>query len=267
MFVKLKRNFLMSLPKINRLAKTRYGSMIYNRNDQFIGKSLELYGEWSQNELDFMGRYISEGDYCIDVGANIGTHALYFADLVGKTGCVAAFEPQRIVFQLLCANIALNQHMNVNTFNTAVTASEQIVHLPNLDPLVFNNFGAASLQPSSNTAYPVKGIPLDALSFPRLDFIKIDAEGSEPEIVRGAVELLQKHQPLVYAEYYPERHSECLIHLFRTLDYRVYMHPTPSFNPSNFNKEAKNIFGEYVEHSLFCVPKTKALGVHLERVA
>ncbi|TFG83046.1 MAG: FkbM family methyltransferase, partial [Chromatiales bacterium] len=55
-----------------------------------------------------------------DIGANIGTHTLALARLVGQQGLVFAFEPQRIVFQTLCANMALNSLDNVHCINSAV---------------------------------------------------------------------------------------------------------------------------------------------------
>ena len=64
---------------INHLTNTRYGIMLYPSTDQIIGQSLSLYGEWYQAEMDLLQAYIPENGFCIDVGANLGCHTLFFS--------------------------------------------------------------------------------------------------------------------------------------------------------------------------------------------
>src|SRR5271165_2730364 len=59
--------------------KCRHGTMMYNVNDSFIGRSLDLYGEWCDDEVAVLGQILSPGDVVVDVGANIGTHTVFFA--------------------------------------------------------------------------------------------------------------------------------------------------------------------------------------------
>jgi len=82
----------------NRLKSCRHGDMIFNVHDQHIGRSLDLYGEWAESELELLALFIKPGDVVVDVGANIGTHAVFFAQRAGATGLVYAFEPQRIIY-------------------------------------------------------------------------------------------------------------------------------------------------------------------------
>ena len=91
----------------------RHGTFLFNRNDTFVGRSLELYGEWCEAEIELLAQVVKAGDVVLDVGANIGTHAVSFARMVTDSGMVVAFEPQRLVFQNLCANLALNSLRNV----------------------------------------------------------------------------------------------------------------------------------------------------------
>ena len=88
----------------NAIVKGKHGYILYNKNDIYIGKSIEKYGEFSEHEIELFADICREGDIVIDVGANIGTHAMAIAELVGTSGRVYAFEPQRIVFQALCAS-------------------------------------------------------------------------------------------------------------------------------------------------------------------
>src|SRR2546421_9260159 len=90
----------------NRMKRCRHGYMLYNVHDQYIGRSLDRYGEYSEGEIELFSQLIKPNDVVIDVGANIGAHTLWFAQRTLPDGIVIAFEPQRLVFQTLCANMA-----------------------------------------------------------------------------------------------------------------------------------------------------------------
>ena len=100
--------------KYNFLKETKDGTVLYNKNDTYVGKSIDTYGRYQLEELKLFDKYIQKGDIAIDVGANIGTHTLWLANKVGAEGFVYAFEPQRLLFQTLCANLALNSIQNVD---------------------------------------------------------------------------------------------------------------------------------------------------------
>jgi protein-L-isoaspartate O-methyltransferase len=91
-----------------RIKRTRYGLMAYNINDVYLGRSLDVYSEYSLGETDLFAKLIRPGSMVLDIGANIGAHTLYFAQAVGPGVGVVAIEPQRAVYQLLCAKLALN---------------------------------------------------------------------------------------------------------------------------------------------------------------
>jgi hypothetical protein len=100
------------------LKQCRHGFFLFNSNDSFIGRSLDLYGEWCEAEglLPLLG----PGQVVVDVGANIGTHTIPFANKVTKTGLVVAFEPQRQVFNYLVSNLTLKNLLHVATFQSAL---------------------------------------------------------------------------------------------------------------------------------------------------
>ncbi len=97
----------------NALRLCRGGPMLFNKNDVYIGGSLDKYGEFSYSEQEVFGKLLREGMIVVEVGANLGAHTVELARMVGRSGSVHAFEPQRLVFQALCANLALNQCTNV----------------------------------------------------------------------------------------------------------------------------------------------------------
>jgi hypothetical protein len=98
----------------NELKMCKSGPMLFNKFDVYVGGSLQKYGEFSVGEQDLFHAILQRGELVVEVGANIGAHTIELARLVGPEGEVHAFEPQRIVFQTLCANLALNQLTNVN---------------------------------------------------------------------------------------------------------------------------------------------------------
>src|SRR4051794_7022915 len=87
----------------------RHRRMMYLLADQYIGRSLDYYGEYCEAEGGVFDQLVGPGQIVIEVGANIGTHTVRLGQLVGPGGAVIAFEPQRVLFYLLCANLALNE--------------------------------------------------------------------------------------------------------------------------------------------------------------
>lgn len=122
--------------------RCKHGYLMYNTNDMYIGRSLDVYGEWCENELNLLSNYIKRGDTIVDVGANIGTHSLFFANSVGETGTVYALEPQRIQQQILCANLVMNGIQNVYTDQLVASDKFEQALIPVLNPEIDHNFGA-----------------------------------------------------------------------------------------------------------------------------
>ena len=184
-----------SFPKFNTVVETRFGKMICNLHDRFIGKSLIKYGEFSHAECSLFQELILPGAVVIEAGANVGAHTLFLANQVGPEGIVYAFEPQRIVFQTLCGNLALNSIPNVIAMQVAVGAEIGQIQVPQPDYLHVGNFGAVSLEGSvAGEVVPVATI--DSLLLQRCDFIKADVEGMEEYVLRGVA--VQCIGPVIY---------------------------------------------------------------------
>ena len=85
--------------------------------------------------MQLLQHFIEPGMDVIDVGANIGTHTLFFAAAVGPQGSVVAIEPQRVVDHMLTANVALNSLLNVVTLHTACGAEPGFLRVPAMQSL------------------------------------------------------------------------------------------------------------------------------------
>jgi hypothetical protein len=127
------------------IRRCRYGTMMYPRQDRYIGRSFTEYGEYSEGEVELFRQCLRPGDVALDVGADLGAHTLPLAQIVGPGGTVFAFEPQRILFQILCGNVALNELTNVHALPVAVGRAAGRAKVPALDYRGATNFGGVSL--------------------------------------------------------------------------------------------------------------------------
>jgi FkbM family methyltransferase len=237
----------------NALAECRDGPMLYNRNDQYVGTSLRKYGDFSAGEAALFDLIVQPGTTVLEIGANIGAHTVALSRLVGAVGAVYAFEPQRLVFQVLCANLALNSCPNVFTYQAAVGARVGTLLVPPLDPDASNNFGGLSLSGATQgECVPV--LTVDGLNLGACDFIKVDVEGMEAEVLRGAAATIKRFRPMLYLENDRAGESAELIGLVQSYGYRLYWHTPPLYDAGNYRDDAENIFGNIVSVNMLCVP-------------
>lgn len=239
-------------PEFNDLTEFRFGQILYNKNDIYIGKSLELYGEFSYGEAQLFEAVVKPGMTVVEVGANIGSHTIALAQWAGPKGRVHAFEPQRIVFQTLCANVALNHLTNVMTHYAAVGDKADELIVPELDPRHENNFGGLGLG-GFGEGRKVPVVTVDSLNLPACHFIKADVEGMEEAALRGAEETIRRFLPILYVENDRKEKSEDLVRFIHSLGYRMFHHCPPLFSPENFKGNSENIFPNIVSKNLLCV--------------
>jgi len=182
-----------------RLKQCREGAMMYTINDTYIGRALDKYGEISRDEVLFLQQLTRPGMTVLEVGANIGVFTVPLARFVHPGGRVIAFEPQRIMYQMLCGNIALNAIDNVVAHNCAAGRSSGSVAVPSVDYGKPGNFGAVSLARSSQGDI-VPLVTIDSLALPSCHLIKVDVEGMELDVLEGASSTLRQFRPLLYVE-------------------------------------------------------------------
>lgn len=246
----------------NKLAKVKEGFCLYNKNDQFIGRSIENYGEFSQLEVELFEQICKKNDTIIEVGANIGTHTQYFSNAVGDGGKVFAFEPQRILFQTLCANIALNSMTNVYTYQMALAEEEKTIFLPSIDYSKSGNFGGINIENfEDGEAVTQKRLDSFIDKIQKLKLLKIDVEGMEEEVLRGSIKIIEKFKPILYVENDRQEKSQSLIEFIESLGYEMYWHLPKLFNPNNFYKNSNDIFRNIVSINIVCVHKDLNISV------
>ena len=242
----------------------RHGRLSYLINDAYIGRSLDVYGEYSEGELALFRDLLRPGDVAVDVGANIGALTIGMARMVGPGGTVIAFEPQRAIFDVLCHNLRQNSLANVTAYRRALGSAAGAIRVPPLDYSGAENFGGVSLGGAQGEEVEV--VTLDSLVLPRLRLLKVDVEGMEREVLAGARQTIGRLQPALYIENDRAEHSRALISLLFELGYRLWWHITPLFNPDNFFRHPRDIFGDVVSFNMLGFPRSDAPALPLPEI-
>ena len=145
-----------------------------------------------------LGRLLRPGDRVLDIGANIGLVTLWMSKLIGPKGIVHAFEPNSFLCSTLANTFAHNAITNVRLHSVALGASEgeMELHVP------AGNLGGASLTRRTSQTEQVYTVPvaqLDEIMLPEarsgIAFIKLDVEGFEFEVLKGARQILTEVRP------------------------------------------------------------------------
>jgi FkbM family methyltransferase len=148
-------------------------------------------------EFDRLNEFIRAGDTVIDVGANVGHYTRRMSELVGPAGRVIALEPMATTFALLTSNCADLRNVTLLNLAASENACEVGMELPHFASGL-ENYYRASITPGGTSR--AMAIALDSLTLERLALIKIDAEGHDLEVLRGASGHLQRLRPKLIVE-------------------------------------------------------------------
>ncbi|MEM9097059.1 MAG: FkbM family methyltransferase [Pseudomonadota bacterium] len=253
-----------------RLVEGRHGRFLINPRDTVIGRSLAVYGEYSEEECVVLCQILAPGGVAIEVGTNIGALTVPLAHHLGPDGLLYAMEPQPLIFQQLAANLALNDLVNVAAMNMAIGRESAWIGMARLDPEIEINSGGVPLDQISSQGEMVR-VQIarldDVIDPPRLDLIKIDVEGMELDVLEGGAALIQRFRPVLYLEC-NQSASEILIPKLAELGYKAWWHVPPLFNPENHAGRAEDVFPNTYSFNLLCFPEENAPKVEgLEPVA
>ncbi len=234
------------------ITDTRYGRMLVRDDDKYIGRYLLEYGEFAYLETTEFSAIVQPGMTVLDIGANIGVHTLTFSKLVGPTGRVFAYEAQPDNFNMLCGNLALNDVQNVVAIQKACGEKHEIMPVPRMDLKgKINNYGSFSLADKySHCVDTVEVIPV----LQDCQFMKIDVEGYEAQVLRGAAEMILRCKPVIHVENDRSDNADEVIRTIRSLGYTPYWNPTELFNPDNYKKNPVDHFGGIFSIDMICVP-------------
>jgi FkbM family methyltransferase len=224
----------MSLPEIHLATDGDLNYALFKHND-IVSNAVRSGGY--EKELQELSSKLLEGHtegIVLDIGANLGSYvvplARHHSHLQFET-----FEPQRIVYYQLCANIFLNRLSNVYAHNVGLSSEQRITSyvLPNYAKE--NNIGAFSIDFDTRLKDYEVGtqgfteriiiIPLDSMQYEKVRLIKIDVEGHELSVLQGAVHTLRENNypPIIFEAWtwkFPEK-REGVFSFLRNLGYEI----------------------------------------------
>jgi FkbM family methyltransferase len=186
------------------LVGTRWRThMVVPSDDLSITAELALHGEYDPWLAAFLRRHLPEGGTFIDVGAHYGTFSLLAASLVGRGGSVISYEPNPAALRFLRTNIAMNHAPQITVVPTA--AWHEPTTLPLVVPARFSgsshiaDHGDEPFHVTSTETVMIDAEPLDERCADRpVDVMKIDVEGFEAAVLRGASRTLKRCRMVVF---------------------------------------------------------------------
>ncbi|MEJ7644332.1 MAG: FkbM family methyltransferase [Chryseolinea sp.] len=213
----LKVNLVISSKVYRKWMKQRHDGhpvdLLIDRNikmrvdpSKAMGAAFYWMGLHELNEWRFLNRHLKAEMIFADIGANQGEFALFAAKRLSR-GKVLAFEPVNIYQQQLAENISLNGFKNIDTFDFGLSDKSMQMPIYSSEEGIGENEGLASIFQSSHRNRLVQQIELKIfddviqdLKISRLDFMKIDVEGAELMVLRGARKTIEKYRPYVMLE-------------------------------------------------------------------
>ena len=181
-------------------AQMKDGDTLYLNLGENMCHDYFYYGEliYEKFTVEFMKEFLEAGDVCLDVGANLGYLTRLMAKMAGRHGAVHAYEPNPAAFRLLQANthdlpqttlhpLAVGDREGRATFSITTNGTTSSI----------------GTQVAAKQTIEVQLNTLDNLAghLQRIDFVKIDVEGFEFNVMRGGMSLIKNHMPLIYFEF------------------------------------------------------------------
>lgn len=179
------------------------GVIVYGKNRAgFGGRGVYLKRDNIEPELKYLPMLLEPSGVFIDVGANVGVYSLKAAKHLGEEGVVVALEPFPEVLAVLSRNVQKNGFTNIRLRNICAgeTTGTSILWMNSNKP---NSFSL--VQRDKKAAYlSTFTMALDELfayeKLDRFDYLKVDAEGAEQQVLAGAQKILEKYRPIIQLE-------------------------------------------------------------------
>tara|TARA_B100002019_G_scaffold192423_1_gene166430 strand:+ start:7678 stop:8649 length:972 start_codon:yes stop_codon:yes gene_type:complete len=190
-----------------------------------IGRHINLFGGYENDELAILFDFLSplgedfKKGLALDIGANIGTHAMYFSDYFKE---VLAFEPNSDVFYLLKFNS--NQCQNVSVENIGLGDKAGDFVLQEVTGNMMASWISEEPPDVSKKTYSIKVERLDDKNLESIKLIKIDVEGFEINVLKGALKSIEKNKPIILFEQHSKdfsNDSSPSIKFLENLDYEI----------------------------------------------
>ena len=180
------------------------GMVAFINTKDIIGWKIFFFGEYETQTNLILKKYIKDDDIVIEAGANMGSETLLISKMLTK-GHIYCFEPNPYVFNRLKINISINELANVDAYDCALGESDKQISF-NIYPTNFCNAGMSSkyMETSNTNKITVTQKTLDSFvkenNIGKVDFIKMDIQGSEMDMINGAAATIAAFKPIIFTE-------------------------------------------------------------------
>jgi FkbM family methyltransferase len=191
--------------------ETKYGKMIYLKSDKVFVDCL-IDGKIFEQDIveNHLMNIIRRSKVILDIGAHCGSHSIIYSKI--NPDCkIYSFEPQKIMFDILCMNINNNNIKNIKAYNYALGNKNCIA---TMSDSCIDGHTIGKIDLSSSNFYNLGGLQigrggenieiktLDDMNFnEKIDFIKIDVEGFENFVIDGGINTIMKYKPIIFFEH------------------------------------------------------------------
>ena len=174
---------------------------IVHKNDTCVADCLRSGHLFEKFLVSYLRHFINPNKNVLDVGANIGTHSVLYSNYINSSSTVYSFEPQKVVFDILCQNIELNNCKNIVPFNVGCSNVNSVFYM-NACYENKDNHGAFRIDSTLNetNGLKIECSVLDELDIANVGYVKIDVEGHEYEALLGMKQLLLRDRPVIMIE-------------------------------------------------------------------
>jgi len=184
--------------------KTRFGFKAILDMEKVVDRWF-YFDDFEYQSFDLAMKFLKEGMIILDIGANIGLYTLLFCKKTGLSGKVFAFEPAPEAFFRLKQNVKLNNFKNCKLFNSGISNEAGMSKFYVCEDDAFNSLGNKPMAPILKTIdIPVTTVDefCQKENIAKVDLIKIDTEGADYLVLKGADGLLtSENSPIVMCEY------------------------------------------------------------------
>lgn len=179
------------------VALTHRGDKIFlDTRDLGLTPHIAVHGIWESDVEAVLGRLLRPGHVVAEVGANMGYHTLAMAEAIGPGGHIDSFEANPAVLPLLRATLAVNGLGGLVTLHPAAALDKpgEIAFSSDPDHIGSGHVALEGEAANYSRRIRVPAVTLDAVlaGVPALDLLRMDAEGSEPQVLQGATALLTR---------------------------------------------------------------------------
>lgn len=189
---------------------------------------------WETAFHEHFDKFIIPGSVALDIGAHIGTHTLAMSKIVGANGTVYAFEPQNKLFTELAINMHLNNIENVKLHHKALGNEHKFIKIQIPDEgwnhnrskelvNIINEGHGTVFEASTDEKDKTELVRLDDYNLNNVSFLKMDVEGFEMEVIKGAQETILRNKPVMIVEIFDGPETRKRLAYIESLGYR-YRH-------------------------------------------